>query len=260
MRRIPPPHWWPRRDGYYKRLLVRRNNRYRESSRAAERPASWFTQAEAQFHLAGISNKLTKFYHVVSQLDRRYVVEVGVIINSPPQHDPYITIKTELIRRLCPSRDQSTRQLFTLEEIGDWKPSQFLRHLSSLAPDIPDNYLQILWTSRLPTNVQVFLAGMPEVGLDAATLCADHIIETVSPSTVVSINPGPEYAELLQTVRNLSCHVASLVAERSRHNSKERRSSFRDRRSRFNNRRRSNSRGSSAGGSPSRDDTNGTWC
>jgi hypothetical protein len=26
----------------------------------AERPASWFTQAEAQFHLAGISNELTK--------------------------------------------------------------------------------------------------------------------------------------------------------------------------------------------------------
>jgi hypothetical protein len=33
----------------------------------AERPASWFTQTEAQFHLAGINNELTKFYHVVSQ-------------------------------------------------------------------------------------------------------------------------------------------------------------------------------------------------
>jgi antitoxin (DNA-binding transcriptional repressor) of toxin-antitoxin stability system len=192
----------------------------------AERPASWFTQTEAHFHLAGISNELTKFYHVVSYLDERYVAEVDDIINFTPQHDPYTTLKTELIKRLCPSRNQRTRQLFTLEEIGDQKPSQFLRHLRSLAPDIPDNYLQILWRSRLPTNAQVILAGMSEVGLDAAALCADRIIETVSPSTVASISPGPDYAELVQTVRNLSCQVARLVAERSRPNSRERSTSF----------------------------------
>jgi hypothetical protein len=96
--------------------------------------------------------------------------------------------------------------------MGERKPSQFLRNLRSLAPDIPDNYLRILWTSRLPTNVQVILASMPEVGSDAAALCADRIIETVSPSTVANISPGPDYAQLVQTVPNLSCQVTSLVA------------------------------------------------
>jgi hypothetical protein len=33
---------------------------------AAWFPAAWFAQAEVQFHLAGISNELTKFYHVIS--------------------------------------------------------------------------------------------------------------------------------------------------------------------------------------------------
>jgi hypothetical protein len=42
----------------------------------ANRPASWFTQAEAQFNLAGISNELTQFYHVISQLDEKYVAKV----------------------------------------------------------------------------------------------------------------------------------------------------------------------------------------
>jgi hypothetical protein len=97
---------------------------------------------------------------VVSQLDERNVAEVKHIINFPPQHDPYTTLKTELISRLCPTRDQRIRQLSTLKEIGDRKQSQFLRHLRSLAPDIPDNYLRILWTSRQPTKVQVILAGM----------------------------------------------------------------------------------------------------
>jgi hypothetical protein len=54
-----------------------------------ERPASWFTQAEAQFHLTGINSELTKFYYVVSQLDARITAEVDDIIRSPPQQDPY---------------------------------------------------------------------------------------------------------------------------------------------------------------------------
>jgi hypothetical protein len=44
-----------------------------------KRPASWFAQAEAQFHLAGITNERTQFYHVISQLDEKYVAEVDDI-------------------------------------------------------------------------------------------------------------------------------------------------------------------------------------
>jgi hypothetical protein len=106
-------------------------------------------------------------------------------------------------------RDQRTRQLFTLQDMGDRKPSQFLRHLKSLVPDIPDNYLRIPWTSRLPTNIRTILAGMPEVELDAAGLSADRIMETVSPSTVASTGPGPDYTELLQSIRDLTRQLAS---------------------------------------------------
>jgi hypothetical protein len=42
----------------------------------AERPAVWFGQAEVEFSLAGISSEATKFFHVISQLDHRYAVEV----------------------------------------------------------------------------------------------------------------------------------------------------------------------------------------
>jgi hypothetical protein len=184
---------------------------------------------------------------VIAQLDEQYVTEVEDIINSPPQQHHNTTLKTELVKRLCPSRDQRTLQFFTLEEMGDRKTSQFLRHLRSLAPDIPDNYQRILWTSRLPTNIPTILAGMPEVGLDAAPLCANRIIEAVSPSTVWSISQGPDNTELLQCIRDLPPQLANLITEQNRPNSNERQFNFRDRRSRYSSRHsNSNSRSSSS--------------
>jgi hypothetical protein len=116
----------------------------------AERPSVWFAQAEAQFFLAGINSEKTKFFHVISQLDHRYAAEVEDIITSPLERDPYTTLRTELVPRLSPSREQRIRQLLTLEEMGDRKPSQFLRHLRGLAPDVPEDFLYSIWSSRLP--------------------------------------------------------------------------------------------------------------
>jgi hypothetical protein len=208
-----------------------------------ERPAAWFAQAEAQFILAGISNELTKFYHVISQLDQRCVTEVEDIIASPPQQDPYSTLKTELVNRLCPLR---------LVEMGDRKPSQFLRHLRSLAPDIPDYLLRILWTNRLPANIQITLAGMPEVGLDAAALCADCIIEPASPSTIASFCQRPDNTDLWKSICDFSRQLANLEAAVNRFISKDL--------STHSNDGQFNSRSSSSHSSPSRHDTTNTFC
>jgi hypothetical protein len=70
------------------------------------------------------------------QLDYRYAAEVEGIITSPPERDPYITLRTELLQRLSLSREQRILQLLTLEEVP-----QFLRHLRSLAPDVPEDFL-----------------------------------------------------------------------------------------------------------------------
>jgi hypothetical protein len=53
-----------------------------------ERPDVWFSQADAQFSLAGITNETTKFHHVISQLDQRYAEEVDDLITSPPSETP----------------------------------------------------------------------------------------------------------------------------------------------------------------------------
>jgi hypothetical protein len=181
-----------------------------------ERPAVWFAQAEAQFTLAGVSSEKNKFCHVISQLDHRYATEVEDIITSPPEREPYTILKAELVRRLSPTTEQRIRQLLTVEEIGDRKPSQFLRYLRSLAPDVSENVLRSIWTSRLPHNVQSFLAGQNETNLDAAALCADRISEVGVQPALASVDQTLDNATLVEKVAELSCQVAALGAGRDR--------------------------------------------
>jgi hypothetical protein len=109
----------------------------------AERRALWFgqAQAQAQFSLTGINNERNKSDHIISQLDHRYAEEFENIITSPPHKNPYTALKTELLNRLSSTREQRARQIITLEEMRGRKPSQFLRHLRSLAPDLPEYFL-----------------------------------------------------------------------------------------------------------------------
>jgi hypothetical protein len=116
--------------------------------------------------------------------------------------------------------------------MADRKPLQFLRHLRSLVPNLSDYFLRTIWTSRLPAKVQAILACHPEVELDAAVDCADHIIETVPPPALASTGQ-PTDNELLRRIEELSRRMAALSAERDRPLSRDRRSSSRNRSSSF---------------------------
>jgi hypothetical protein len=182
------------------------------------RPGLWFAPAEAQFALASVTSKKTKFNYVISQLEYQHAAEVGDII-TPPADETYTTLKTELVRRLSSSRDQRVRQLLTHEEMGDRKPSQFLRHLKSLAPDVPDDFLRSVWSSRLPPHIQTILAGQAEGNLDAASQLADRIAEVAPVPITASIAQTPDSASLLQKIEDLSRQVAALSSSRTRHRS-----------------------------------------
>jgi hypothetical protein len=92
-----------------------------------------------------------------------------------------------------------------LEEMGDRKPSQFLRHHSSLAPDMQDDFLHSIWSGRLPPNVQAILAGQPEGDMEDMASCADRITEAAPQPALVSVAPLPDSAALLQQIEHLSC-------------------------------------------------------
>jgi len=112
-------------------------------------------------------------------------------IISPPELEPYDRLKAELVRRLSTSRVQRVRQLLSHEEKGDRKPSQFLRHLESLVPGVPDDFLRTIWASRLPPHVQAILTGQTECSLDSTSRLADRICKVTPLRTTASMSPSP---------------------------------------------------------------------
>ncbi|XP_073959770.1 uncharacterized protein [Choristoneura fumiferana] len=164
-----------------------------------DRPALWFAQIEGQFILSGITADLTKFYYVTSHLDHKFAAEVEDVITNPPAENKYATLKAELIGRLSASQEQRDKQLLAHEELGDRKPTQFLRHLLHLAgPNkLPDAFIRTVWTSRLPFNLQAIVASHPDMPLLKLAELADKIQEYASPGPHIaetSPMPGPSTA------------------------------------------------------------------
>lgn len=176
-----------------------------------EKPALWFAQLEGQFALANITRDATKYAYVTSQLDAEYAAEVEDIIVNPPPNDKYDAIKNELIKRLSVSREQKLRQLLEHEEIGDRKPSQFLRHLKSLAGfTVPDEFLKTLWMNRLPSTVQAILASQSSTTLDDSAQLADKISEII-PREIAAMTSAPSGGDsFAQRLDRIEKEVASL--------------------------------------------------
>ena len=157
----------------------------------------------------------------MSQLTPQQASEVEDIIIAPPENDPYDKLKGELIRRLSASREQCVRQLLSHEEMGDRKPSQFLRHLRSLAPDVPTEFLRTVWASHLPSHVQAILAGQTDSNLEAVAQLADKICEVTTPTTTASVSSmvPDNVTTLMDKIEELSRKVTALQTQYSRSHS-----------------------------------------
>ena len=115
---------------------------------------------------------------MVGALDAKFAHEVRDIIVNPPATGQYEKLKTELVKRLATTQEQKTRRLLEHEEIGDRKPSQFLRHLRSLAGTVvPDKVIRTLWLGRLPQTMQGILTTRKDDDLDATAELADAIAD-----------------------------------------------------------------------------------
>ncbi|XP_045772242.1 uncharacterized protein LOC123872132 [Maniola jurtina] len=203
-----------------------------------DKPVIWFAQAEAQFEIAGIKQDSTKYGYVLSMLDERKAEEVEDILANPPENNKYETLKAELIARFSASKEQRVRKLLGEVQLGDRKPSAFLRHLKSLAGSTckDDGIIRELWMRRLPQEVQRILIAQLDLPLDKVAEIADAIVEAPSssflPSTVSAAAVPSEMEMLKQQMDILMKKMDELSREhrsgsRSRSQAQRQRSSSR---------------------------------
>ncbi|KAJ8709456.1 hypothetical protein PYW08_009460 [Mythimna loreyi] len=187
--------------------------------------AAWFAQAEASFEISGIKTEDTKYSYVLSILPERTAADIEDILTNPPKENKYEFLKSELIRRLSCSEEKRLNQLLNDEELGDRSPSQFLRHLRSLAGPTLQNetILRQLWLRRLPQTVQAILAAQADLPLSKVAELADRILEVAPtqsfpPAICSTSTPMSTDAALLAITRRLdelTLHVAALDGGRS---------------------------------------------
>lgn len=185
-----------------------------------EEPEVWFAQVELQFELSNVTSDGTKFNFVASQLDQEYARTMKDILVNPPKTGRYDKFKSELIKRISATREKKTLQLIQHEELGDRKPSQFLRHLRDLAgPTIPDEFIRTIWASRLPPNVHTIVASQPSQSLSDVAELADRVNDVTQSSAQVAAataNPAPAVNAMASStlearVEELTRHVETLL-------------------------------------------------
>lgn len=195
-------------------------------------PELWFALLEAQFDTYGITDDVTKYNAVLTNLDITHSKYVKDVIINPPSQAKYKKIKSELIRRLTTSHENKVRQLLTHEVLGDRKASHFLRHLQDLAgPDVPKDFLRSIWSNRLPQHIQTILASQPTHSLEQLADLADRIQEIAVPNvastsqmpTTSTDNASKEIAELRKMVEHLSTKLDRITRSSRRDERKQHR-------------------------------------
>ncbi|XP_035739379.1 uncharacterized protein LOC118449202 [Vespa mandarinia] len=147
-----------------------------------EEPLVWFTLAEIQFNLAGVTQDNIKYAHVLSKLDEKYIHVMLDVIMNPPATKRYENFKEQVIKRFTNASNIKRLQLLEKEELGDRIPSEFLRHLRNLAESrLSQGLLYIIWTSKLPAHIQTIVKTMHDSPLNIRAEVADRIADLSLP-------------------------------------------------------------------------------
>lgn len=189
-----------------------------------EQPDLYFIQMESQFAVAGITVDQTKFHHVVSSLDAKYLQHVGEIIRNPPAANKYEAVKKAIIDEFTDSDQKKVRTLIKEIELGDLKPSQLLKRMKELARDkINDDVMKTLWMERLPESIRAVISivdgDAAQMALQADKMLEIHRFSGTGVSAVQSTNPLQlEIEALRQEIAVLKAGRPGRMEEKSQNN------------------------------------------
>ena len=121
---------------------------------------AWFAQTEAQFALREITADATKYYYVVSALENSTATRVASFLTNPHEEEKYKTFKTHLLKAFELSDEERVSRLFSIQVLGDNKPSELMdRMLDLMGAHKPDFLFNQLFLRQLPSQVRAALAN-----------------------------------------------------------------------------------------------------
>ena len=141
-------------------------------------PEVWFTQAEAQFHIRGITADTTKYYYVVAALDQPTAGRLLDALQSPPAENKYEHIKEQLLRTFGLTRRDRAAKLLDMANLGlgDRKPSAILSDMRSLASGHTTCMLfEEVFLRQLPDDIRMQLAQQDFSDLNVVAERADAL-------------------------------------------------------------------------------------
>ena len=122
--------------------------------------SAWFAQTEAQFALREITADTTRYYYVVSALGNSTASRVVSLLKNPPAREKYAALKAHLLKTFELSDAERASRLFSLQGLGDSKPSELMdRMLDLMGEHEPDFLFVQLFLRQLPSQVRAALAN-----------------------------------------------------------------------------------------------------
>lgn len=154
-------------------------------------PELWFLQVESQFVVANITLDSTKFHAVVAALNTQVLNCVKDIIRQPPAQNAYVTLKDRVLQHFAQTESSKLNLLLKDLQLGSKRPSHLLNEMENLASKSMDQeMLRMLWSQRLPANVQQILsvckAPLPELALIADKIL--DVSDNAVPLSAISNN------------------------------------------------------------------------
>lgn len=184
-------------------------------------PRIWFTKVECQFALQNVSTESTKFAHVMSVLNEEVAEKVMDVIENPGD-TPYTSLKQALIEQYTISEERRVQELLAETDMGDRKPSDFYKHMRSMAGNsekFPDELLTSLWESRLPSQISAILKCGNFTDNKVRLTTADRVFDALKNVQVHSMQSAVStsmqstsdmYEKLLMRNRDLEAEINEL--------------------------------------------------
>lgn len=142
---------------------------------------AWFYHAEAQFCIRKITESDTKYHYVVASLDSATANRALSLLSAPPATGKYEALKAFLLSAFKLTDSERAAALFSLNGLGDTKPSELMDKMLALVTTHEPCFLfRYIFMQQLPDFVRVPLANSTESDFRKLALQADQLYNSAN--------------------------------------------------------------------------------